>query len=90
MVIVLDNARYHHAISLTPLLERYKRVLRLDYLPPYSPELNPIERVWKLVRKNSTHNQYFEHLHDLLQAIEMEIARWKKPNGVLQKLCGII
>lgn len=90
MVIILDNARYHHAISLRPLLEKYKRVLRLDYLPPYSPELNPIERVWKLVRKNSTHNQYFEYLHDLLQAIEMEIARWKKPNGVLQKLCGII
>jgi len=45
MVIILDNSRYHHARSLTPWLTEHRRELRLDFSPPYSPQLNPIERV---------------------------------------------
>ena len=41
MVIVLDNARYHHARLLRPFLRRYRRVLSLLFLPPYSPQLAP-------------------------------------------------
>jgi DDE superfamily endonuclease len=46
LVLILDNAPYHHARLLHPFRREHWRVLRLDYLPPYSPELNPIERVW--------------------------------------------
>lgn len=45
MVVVLDNARYHHAVLLKPLLRKYRAVLTLLFLPPYSPQLAPIERV---------------------------------------------
>lgn len=58
MVIILDNARYHHARKLKPLLRKYRRVLTLSFLPPYSPELNNIERVWKLLRRLCVHNRY--------------------------------
>jgi DDE superfamily endonuclease len=54
MVLILDNARYHHARSLAALLKKYRRVLTLLYLPPYSPQFNPIERVWKLARRLAT------------------------------------
>src|SRR2546429_3302235 len=37
----------------------------LHFLPPYSPELNPIERVWKLVRRRCLHNRYFAALDDV-------------------------
>ena len=90
MVVILDNARYHHAKKLKPLIHKYRKVLRLDYLPPYSPKLNPIERVWKLLRKNCTHNQYFQTLEDLTSSVQNEVANWNKPNSVLQRLCGII
>ena len=50
MVVILDNARWHHARLLKPWLKKHKQILRLDFLPPYSPELNSIERVWKLTR----------------------------------------
>lgn len=89
MVLILDNARYHHARKLKPLPKKYQKFLRLDYLPAYSPELNPIERIWKLLRKNCTHNQYFETLEDLVDAVDTEVAAWKTPNPVLRKLCGI-
>ena len=90
MVVVLDNARYHHAILLAPLLRRYRKVLSLLFLPPYSPQLAPIERVWKLARRMATHNCFFSTLDELLSAVEQCFDRWRQPNSVLLRLCGII
>lgn len=89
MVIVLDNARYHHAKLLAPLLQRNRKHLALLFLPPYCPQLAPIERVWKLARRLATHNHYFATLHDLLIAVENCFDCWKRPNSVLRRLCGI-
>lgn len=90
MVLILDNAKYHHARSLAPLLRRYRKVLTLLYLPPYSPQLNPIERLWKLARRLATHNRYFATLAALIQAVSTQFRRWQKPNAVLRRLCCII
>ena len=90
MVIVLDNAAYHHAKLLAPWLRKRRRVLTLLFLPPYSPQLSPIERVWKLARRLATHNRYFPTLDELLAATENCFDRWRKPNPVLRRLCGII
>lgn len=90
MVIVLDNARYHHAVLLAPLLRRYRRVLTLLFLPPYSPQLAPIERVWKLTRRLATHNRFFATLGEVLASVDICFDRWRKPNSVLRRLCGII
>lgn len=90
MVIILDNARYHHAKLLASLLHRYRKVLALLFLPPYCPQLAPIERVWKLARRLATHNRYFATLDELLIAVESCFVCWQKPNSVLRRLCGII
>ncbi|MFZ6771001.1 IS630 family transposase [Undibacterium sp. Di26W] len=90
MVVVLDNARYHHAIMLASMLHKYRAVLTLLFLPPYSPQLAPIERVWKLARRIATHNRYFATLSEVLQAVEACFDSWRKANPVLRKLCGII
>jgi transposase len=90
MVLVLDNAKYHHARSLAPLLRRYRNVLTLLYLPPYSPQLNTIERLWKLARRLATHNRYFASLEALIQAVSTQFRRWRRPNTVLRRLCCII
>lgn len=89
MVIVLDNARYHHAVLLKPLLRKYRAVLTLLFLPPYSPQLAPIERVWKLARRMATHNRFFATLDDVLTAVSTCFDRWRKPNSALRRLCGI-
>ncbi len=89
LVVVVDNARYHHARELDRLLATYRRVLTLVFLPPYSPPLNPIERVCKLARRLCTHNQYFPELEDLVAAVARQMDEWKKPNTTLTKLCGI-
>ena len=51
VVVVLDNAAIHRAKAVSAFVETQER-LSLVYLPPYSPELNPIEKVWAYVKRN--------------------------------------
>jgi len=90
LIALLDNAKYHHAKVLQPFLTDHRETLHLEFLPPYSPELNPIERVWKLTRKLCTHDTYFEKLEPLTNAVAQQHSLWSKPNGTLRKLCCII
>ena len=90
MVVVLDNARWHHARVVKPWLRRHRHAIRLEFLPPYSPDLNPIERMWKLVRRLCTHNRYFKQLDDLAAVVHKQLGKWLRPNGQLKRLCAII
>ncbi len=47
--LILDNARYNYTEQV--LQQAQLDAILLDYLPPYSPNLNPIERLWKFARK---------------------------------------
>jgi transposase len=89
LIVVLDNARYHHARLLAGFLHHHARQLRLLFLPPYSPQLAPIERVWKLTRRLATHNRYFATLAEVLKAVSACFDRWRRPNNVLHRLCCI-
>lgn len=89
IVVILDNAKYHHAKLLKPLLTKHRDCLRLEFLPAYSPDLNPIERVWKLTRRICTHNVHFEKLFQLKNTVQEQHAKWKKPNITLTRLCCI-
>jgi len=86
MVLVLDNASWHHATRIKP---SYRRWLKLDYLPAYSPDLNPIERVWKMTRRLCTHNRYFSKLEELIEAVTGQLELWSQQNLTLQRLCAI-
>jgi len=61
----------------------------LLFLPPYSPQLNPIERVWKLLRKLWLHNRYFPTLDELVQIVDLQFTAWSRPNSVLRRLCTV-
>ena len=89
MMVIADNARWHHATILQPWLRQRDQWFQLDYLPPYSPELNPIERVWKLTRRLCTHNRYFPQLEELISAVTNQFQLWHTPNHVLRKLYAI-
>ncbi len=89
MVLVLDNARWHHAKLIQPWLFKHRHLIQLDFLPPYSPELNTIERVWKLTRRLCTHNSYFPLFSDLTEAVSQQFIVWMKPNKALRRLCAV-
>lgn len=89
VVVISDNARYHHANLHAAWREEMADHFRLHFLPPYSPQLNPIERVWKLLRRCCLHNQYFPTLEDVAAAVRPRLQAWARPNLTLQRLCGI-
>ena len=41
----------------------------LHFLPPYSPNLNPIERLWKWMKERVIYNSYYEHFDDFRKAV---------------------
>ena len=65
-------------------------VLRSTSSPPYSPDLNPIERVWKLTRRRGLHNRYFATLEEVIVAVETEFANWTMRNETLRRLCNYL
>ena len=89
-MVITDNARYHHARLHQDWREQQAPGFTLEFLPPYSPELNPIERVWKLTRRLCLHNRYFAKLDEVIAAVETEFGKWAKSNQVLRRLCAII
>ncbi len=89
VVVIADNAKYHHARLHREWREQGAERFALDFLPPYSPELNPTERVWKLTRRRCLHNRYFPQLDEVTLAVETEFVNWTKPNNTLRRLCAI-
>jgi transposase len=60
--LVLDGAAYNRSKKVRDLAKELG--IRLIYLPPYSPNLNPIERLWKFMKKKVTANRYYEEFDD--------------------------
>lgn len=56
--IIGDNARYYRSKSVKEYLENSK--IKLVFLPPYSPNLNLIERLWRFLHKKIQYNKYYE------------------------------
>ena len=89
VVVITDNARYHHAKLHHQWRDQVSKSFSLYFLPPYSPELNPIERVWKLLRRRCIHNHHFATLEILMATIAPTLEGWSHPNKTLQRLCGL-
>ena len=65
--IIHDNARYNYSKELKEYLKTSK--IKMIALPPYSPNLNLIERLWKFMKKKVMYNTYYEQFEDFRKAI---------------------
>jgi transposase len=68
--IVLDNARYYHALVVKEFLEGNTRII-LHFLPPYSPNLNIIERLWKILKTKVVYNKFYLKFNDFKFAVNL-------------------
>lgn len=65
VVLVLDGAGWHVAKAL-----KVPSNITLLHLPPYSPELNPIERLWAFIKSHYLSNQIFKDYDDLFAKVK--------------------
>ena len=65
--IFCDNAGYYRNKAVTEYLQTSK--IKLHFLPPYSPNLNPIERLWKWMKERVIYNTYYREFEDFKLAV---------------------
>ena len=65
--VICDNAGYYRSQLVKAFLETSK--VKLLFLPPYSPNLNLIERLWKFMKKERMYNRYYEKFSEFKEAI---------------------
>lgn len=81
VILVLDNAPWHGAARFAGATN-----ITLLHLPPYSPELNPVEQIWKHLRQNFLNNRVFKTLDAMVDHL---CAAWRTLTmESLQELCG--
>ena len=90
VILISDNAQYHRSSLHLAWRQQHQPQFALNFLPPYSPELNPIERVWKLTRRLCLHNRYFAFLDSVAETVEQQFGDWRNANETLRRLCAII
>lgn len=91
--MILDNASWHVKAKRLIRDENNKeyadireKVTFLD-IPPYSPDLNPIEQLWRKARHEVTHNRFFKCLADLKAALASFFSKFIAPNEEIASLC---
>jgi transposase len=67
IVLVMDNASWHASKTLVVPVN-----IKLAHIPPYTPEMNPIEQIWKELRKGFA-NKLFDTLNDVLDELENQV-----------------
>jgi putative transposase len=88
IVMILDNAKIHHAKLLQEFLTEHKERLTLVFLPPYSPDLNMIEELWGWLKGAVINNCFFNNLAEIKNAVHNFII-WltQRPELVISRLC---
>lgn len=70
LIIVQDGARYHTSRAMKDFFAQHSGRLTVYQLPRYSPEFNPIEYLWRNVKKLATHLRYFPTFEDLTTKVD--------------------
>ena len=83
-VVILDGAGWHRSQGLV-----VPGNITLLALPPYSPELNPVERIWHYLRSHWLANSVFASLADIIDACEMAWNRFANNPGLVRSLCAV-
>jgi len=81
----LDNARAHHAKLLQSFLESVQNKFELVFLPPYSPDLSEIEKLWQEIKSEVVYNAFYNTFADFKNALTRAFRR-KNNSGYIRSL----
>lgn len=84
--LICDNGPLHHGPALKRWLEAHADQLHLEFLPPYSPKFNLIERLWKKAKRLFFHGHYFKTPAALEQQVRKAMRHFQWHSALLQSL----
>jgi hypothetical protein len=84
LILIQDGARYHTSQPMQDFFATHADRLTKFQLPSYSPDFNPIEFLWKKVKKQATHLKYFPTFDDLTTAVDDALTYFARlPHAIL-------
>jgi hypothetical protein len=83
ILMVVDGAGWHRSQDII-----LPSNLQLLYLPPYAPELNPVEHLWDDLREKSFHNRVFDSIESLENYLELALANFEQSPERAQGITG--
>jgi transposase len=88
LFLIQDGAKYHTSRSTREFFAAHEARLTVCQLPSYSPDYNPIEYLWRKVKKEATHNKYFEAFENLVHSVEKTLAAFTERAAEVLNLFG--
>jgi transposase len=88
LIVVQDGARYHTAGKTREFIAAHADRLTVYQLPSYSPDYNPIEHLWRNVKRERTHNRYFATFERLTQEVDAALTHYQQHPAEVQQLMG--
>jgi len=90
VVLIEDGAPYHGRVIVKDFVNENSQKITLERLPSFSPDYNPIEKLWKNTKRDATHLKYFEKFEDLRDSVVGTFESYKndasKVLGVMKKM----
>lgn len=90
VIIIQDGARYHTARATKEFIAAHASRLEVYQLPAYSPDYNPIEHLWRRVKRQATHNRYFATFEALMSGVEAALQALAARPSEVKALAGTI
>ena len=88
LIIIQDGARYHTSKAMRQFFAQHTDRLTVYQLPRYSPQFNPIEYLWRNVKKEATHLRYFPTFDDLKEKVDEKLCYFAQTPKRITNLMG--
>ncbi len=88
LIILQDGAKYHTSQAMQQFFATHTDRITVYQLPRYSPDFNPIEYLWRNVKKQATHLRYFPTYEELINKVEEKLQYFTQLPESIKRLMG--
>ena len=89
IVLIQDGAKYHTSTETKAFFAQQTARLQVFQLPTYSPDYNPIEKLWKKIKQQDTHLHYFPTFEALTDKVEQALLKFANIPEEILALCSL-
>jgi transposase len=88
-IVIQDGAKYHTSAETKAFFAQQAARLAVCQLPTYSPDYNPIEKLWKKIKQHETHLHYFPTFETLTDKVEQALLKFANAPEEILALCSL-